>query len=177
MGHHHPKTVVVVPVVGMVPVPRPAAFGASNRRRRLDGPACSVRHREIVGKEPCLFRLRRSARFAIAMARRRTGLRLAPATKQATDLVDQPNDVLVLSDRQQGQGEALAQQQAQRRSCRGRSGARTAARSRGRWRGARCDPRRARPRSAGASTRGPRSCGRRQADRSRPAAAPGVGAA
>jgi len=53
------------------------------------------------------------------MARRRTGLRLAPATEQATDLIDQPNNVLVLSDRQQGQGVTLAQQQAQRRSYRG----------------------------------------------------------
>jgi hypothetical protein len=34
MGHHNPKTVVVVEVVvvvGMVAVPRPAAFGAGNR--------------------------------------------------------------------------------------------------------------------------------------------------
>jgi hypothetical protein len=45
MGQHDPKTVVVVDavVVGMVPVARPAAFGAKNRVRRDDRPAPILR--------------------------------------------------------------------------------------------------------------------------------------
>ncbi|MDZ4722162.1 MAG: hypothetical protein SH847_27175, partial [Roseiflexaceae bacterium] len=31
MGHNNPKSVVVVVVVRVVPVPRPAVFGATNR--------------------------------------------------------------------------------------------------------------------------------------------------
>ncbi len=63
MGDHHPNTLVVVPVVGMVPVARPAAFGAPNRWHRLYRPSSSVRYQKPIGKEVD-FLQKKTSRYA-----------------------------------------------------------------------------------------------------------------
>src|SRR5262249_16245804 len=125
MGQNHPKTVVVIVVVGMVPVPRPAAFGAGNRdtpsRQALHvfaphppAPPPPPRHTGAP-PGPLSPAWERGRSVALGFAARGGGARegLAPAAQQASDLVDQARDMLVLAQRHELERLALAQQDAQ----------------------------------------------------------------